>query len=344
MPTSAFFVLPPLLQPADLGIISMSETYDSPWKEVIGRFFEHFMAFFFPAAHQDIDWSRGFVSLDKELAKITRGAALGPRVADKLIKVWRRDERSSLVLVHVEAQNQRSDDFEQRIFVYNYRIFDLYELPVVSLVVLGDEHTEWRPACFGWNLWGCSLELIFPTAKLLDFASDLRVMAGSEPMAIVVSAHLATRKTRRNPGRRLEAKLFLCRKLYRWGLGRAEVLELYRLIDWFLALPPELEEEFLTRHGAFEETVKMQYITSAERLGIEKGMAKGMQQGMAKGMQQGAVALLERLLTWRFGPLSEATLGRLRKAPPSQLELWAQRALDAPDLETVFEGSADENP
>jgi hypothetical protein len=62
--------------------------YDSPWKEVLDRYFEAFLAFFFPEAHADIDWTRGYEMLDKELQRIVRAVGQGRRVVDKLIKVW----------------------------------------------------------------------------------------------------------------------------------------------------------------------------------------------------------------------------------------------------------------
>ncbi len=64
--------------------------YDSPWKEMLDGYFPDFMAFFFPEAGDDIDWARGYESLDKELQQIVRDAELGKRLADKLMKVWRR--------------------------------------------------------------------------------------------------------------------------------------------------------------------------------------------------------------------------------------------------------------
>jgi hypothetical protein len=48
------------------------EDYDSPWKDVIERFFELFMAFYFPCAHRQIAWDQPIEFLDKELQKITR--------------------------------------------------------------------------------------------------------------------------------------------------------------------------------------------------------------------------------------------------------------------------------
>jgi hypothetical protein len=78
--------------------------YDSPWKEMLDGYFPAFMAFFFPAAAAEIDWSRGYESLDTELQQIVRDAALGTRLADKLLRVWRRDGVEQFVLIHVEVQ------------------------------------------------------------------------------------------------------------------------------------------------------------------------------------------------------------------------------------------------
>ncbi|HEY7491628.1 MAG TPA: hypothetical protein VIH59_11040 [Candidatus Tectomicrobia bacterium] len=85
--------------------------YDSPWKEMLDGYFPAFMAFFFPEAHADIDWSRGYESLDTDLQQIVRDAALGTRLADKLMKVWRRDGVEQMVLVHTEMQGSREVDF-----------------------------------------------------------------------------------------------------------------------------------------------------------------------------------------------------------------------------------------
>lgn len=61
-----------------------SVDYDSPWKEVLEKYFEDFTAFFFPTVHEGIDWARGYELLDKELQKIVREAKLGRRLVDKL--------------------------------------------------------------------------------------------------------------------------------------------------------------------------------------------------------------------------------------------------------------------
>jgi hypothetical protein len=126
--------------------------YDSPWKEMLEGYFPDFMAFFFPEAYEDIDWARGYENLDKELQQIVRDAALGTRLADKLMKVWRRNGDEQVVLIHTEIQGNRDEDFPKRMYVYNYRLFDRYDRPVVSLAVVGDTSATWKPRRYSYSL------------------------------------------------------------------------------------------------------------------------------------------------------------------------------------------------
>jgi hypothetical protein len=63
--------------------------YDTPWKDALESYFEEFIAFFFPQAHGDIDWTQGYEFLDKELQQVVRDAELGKRLVDKLVKIYR---------------------------------------------------------------------------------------------------------------------------------------------------------------------------------------------------------------------------------------------------------------
>ena len=88
--------------------------YDSPWKEVLEKYFPAFMAFYFPQAHIDINWERGYTFLDKELEKVVRDAELGKRLVDKLVQVWRNDGEEEYILAHIEVQGQKKTDFAER--------------------------------------------------------------------------------------------------------------------------------------------------------------------------------------------------------------------------------------
>lgn len=54
------FPAPPAAAPND--------DYDTPWKDAVTRYFTEFIAFYFPDVHRQIDWRRGHVFLDQELA------------------------------------------------------------------------------------------------------------------------------------------------------------------------------------------------------------------------------------------------------------------------------------
>lgn len=77
------------------------DDYDSPWKEILALRFPDFMAFFFPEIARQIDWTRGYETLDKELRQISRESHVGFRLADNLLKVWKKDGIEAWVLAHV---------------------------------------------------------------------------------------------------------------------------------------------------------------------------------------------------------------------------------------------------
>src|SRR5437868_4955381 len=113
----------------------MADDFDSPWKEALDLYLEAALALLFADVHAQIDWTRGFESLDKEFQQIAREAEMGRRYVDKLVRVWTKAGEERWVLVHIEVQTDRDADFPQRMYVYNYRIFDRYNVPVASLAI-----------------------------------------------------------------------------------------------------------------------------------------------------------------------------------------------------------------
>jgi len=61
--------------------------YDSPWKDLVEKYFQQFMEFFFSHIAVNIDWKKGYEFLDKEFQKIAVTSKTGRRYADKLVKV-----------------------------------------------------------------------------------------------------------------------------------------------------------------------------------------------------------------------------------------------------------------
>ncbi|NGZ06700.1 MAG: DUF4351 domain-containing protein [Magnetococcales bacterium] len=327
--------------------------YDSPWKEILKGYFKEFLAFFLPEAHDGIDWARGPEFLDKELDRITREAESGNRRVDLLVRVWLLDGGDLWVLIHVEIQGNRHAHFAERMFTCQYRVFDLYKRPVVTLVILADEDGAWRPNAFGYRMWGSQVDFRFNAVKLLDYVPrmDLLEQSGNS-FAVVVLAHLAGKQTRNQPEERFRQKMRLTRMLYERGFSRQQIIDLFRFIDWVLNLPARLDELFWNHLSNFEENKAMPYITSVERIGhkrgMEEGMLAGMQLGKEEGMQIGeqrgrqegrqeeAASMLLKLMRRKFGQMPDQVLEQVRSANLEQIEVWSDNFVFANSVDEVF--------
>ncbi|MBN3960000.1 cytosolic protein [Nostoc sp. NMS8] len=272
--------------------------YDSPWKQILQLYFEDFMLFFFPQAHREIDWTRQPEFLDKELEQVVRDAELGKRLADKLVKIYRIGGEESWILIHLEIQSQSESDFSERMFTYNYRIYDRYKRSVASLAILGDEQVNWRPNRFGYELFGTKVEFQFPIVKLLDYQQrQSELEASRNPLATVVMAHLAALQTLSDRLQRKQQKLSLVRRLYQQGFEREDVLNLLAFVDWVLTLPSDLEGEFLFEVEQLEAEQRMQYVTSFERSGIRLGLIEGIELGLKLRFGTVGLSLLPSIST-----------------------------------------------
>jgi Putative transposase, YhgA-like len=307
--------------------------YDSPWKEALEVYFEPFLALLFPAVHELIDWSRPYESLEQEFQQLAKDAEVGKRFTDKLFKVWRQDGEEAWVLVHIEVQSQEDTGFAERMFVYNYRCFDRYRQPVISLAVLGDDRDSWRPHSYGYALGGCRMGLEFPIAKLLDYEVQWQQLEESlNPFAVMVMAHLKTKATTGEPQQRKQWKWVLVRRLFEQGYSRDDVVELFRLVDWMMGLPKALEQEFRAELRQYQEERQMPYITSVERLAKEEGV----QEGIDLGRRQ----VIENLLKVRFGALDEALTAIVEPLLNLPAEAYTRLLLESSREELIAHFSA----
>lgn len=210
---------------------------------------------------------------------------------------------------------------------------DDYDSPVESLAVLADDDPAWRPDQFAYERLGCRHSLQFPAAKLADDAADEDALLDSpNPFALVTAAHLYTRRTRQSLSARFDAKLRLVRLLYARDWTRQRILDFFSVLDWMMRLPRELEQRLWQDVENIEGERKVKYVTSVERLAIERGLEQEPENGRA----QGSASILLHLLNRRFGPPSADVTLRLSLATPEQLEIWAGRVLDAGRIDEVF--------
>ena len=79
---------------------------------------------------------------------------------------------------------------------------------------------------------------------------------------------------------RKDLKLMLTKKLYKKQYTKQQIYNLFKFLDYVIALPRELTLQYSDEIHKFKEEHRMPYITSIEKLGIEKGIQQGMQQGI----------------------------------------------------------------
>ncbi|MYN01638.1 DUF4351 domain-containing protein [Pseudoduganella sp. DS3] len=286
------------------------------------------------------------------------------RLADELVAITLRGGHEQWVLVHVEVQAQHDEALARRVLAYNYRIFEQFQRPVASLVVLADESPGWRPDSFHTHILGTEMGIRFATAKLLDFVGREKELGRSHnPFALVTQAHLRTQQTQHNPAERFAAKWQLTKLLLQHAWSKKRIIILFKVINWMMTLPEPLQLRYRRAVRQLERTSQMEWIDPYDQIRMNKaaekakkaeekagqrgfklgreegraiGLAQGREEGREEGRQEGAAIVLERQLTHRFGPLPKTVKNKLAKASIEQLAAWSESILEAQSLRQVF--------
>jgi hypothetical protein len=291
------------------------------------------MAFFFPHAHADIDWTPDHEMLDKELQPIVRQAKHGRRYVDKLVKVWLKDGQEKWLLIHIEVQGSKEGEFPKRMHVYNHRIFDRYGREVTSLAILADDDPDWRPNRYETARWGFRSLTEFPAVKLLGYAPKYQELeADPNPFAVVVQAQLKALETRRSPAERHTWKLRLVKGLYERGMGPEDVRQLIRFIDWVLELPGPLEQHFRDEIDAYQREKVMPFIDIFDRIAIEKALLQGIEVALDVKFGAQGLELMPEIREIRDHVLLRKILKRIRTAssPAEVRRVWNRKPRPKP--------------
>ncbi len=260
---------------------------DSAWKWILSLYFRQFMELCWKERAKEINWNKKPKFLDKELMKITKDAAIGNRLVDKLIEVELINGNLCYVLIHLEIQATKRDDFSQRMFVYRYRLRDVYNMPIASMAILLDNDISWRPTIYSESLWDSEISIRFPIIKLIDYNKDIQKLEQStNPFSIIILAQLAALK-KEKPELKLASKVQITRKLYALNYSKNEVLALFKFIDWIIVLPKAGETEYMKTVATLDqeefEKFEKNFICPAEQIWLERGIERGMDLGIERG-------------------------------------------------------------
>ena len=220
------------------------------------------------------------------MQQLSKKGLRGSKFVDKLVKVHLKNGDEQWILVHIEVQGDEDEAFSLRMFRYFYRIFDRYGKPIVSLAIVTGP-ANWKPEPkYQLKFYDSGVEFQYLISRLMDYDREA-LLADDNPMAIVVLAAQERERLRRRYRARYDVKWHLIRMLYQRNYTRQEIIDLFEFIDWVLQLNDKDEERLQEEINKLEEVNQMPYITSAERIGIQKGLQQGLQQGVQQGLQQG---------------------------------------------------------
>jgi hypothetical protein len=302
--------------------------YDSAWKDIIKVHLKEFLAFYFSQVAESIDFSVPPVFLDKELEKLVPENESPGRLADLLIKLRAISGDEYILYTHVEIQGQRVPKFPERLFQYGYRIYDRFGSFPLTLVVLTDNDPNFYPSYFEINSNGRYLRVDFQVAKLLYL---IRYTTSPEyrynPFAFVTRAHMEVQRRCGNAEQdirkeelRYELKKELSLQLYQAGYTPAYIRSLLLFLDWLLQLPRELEWKLMDEIAEKTGGKSMPYVTSWERMGIEKGKEEGIKEGEKIGRLEDKQEVLIRQLERKFGLTSQERDQVRSTADPEKLD------------------------
>jgi len=199
-----------------LKAVKVRNEQDTAWKEILDVYFKDCIAYCLPKLNALIDWSKPYASLDKEFQAITKGTTTGKRLLDKLFKVHLKDGCEQWVLIHIEVQGKPDNDFAKRMFTYGYRIYDKYQMPVVSCAILTDDQKKWRPNNYQIGLAGSYLSAEFLIIKLIDYQTEkAKLEASTNPFASVIYVQLiALEAKKQSDEQKKNTKFALTKRLF----------------------------------------------------------------------------------------------------------------------------------
>ena len=143
-------------------------TQDELWKAIVPALWDPFLRFCLEDWVDKIDFTRKPIFLDKELKRLALRSKTKNRTVDFLMRLFLKDGTTKCFLLHIEVQGYPDPEFEKRVFQYYYRISDLLQEDIETLVIMIDDDPAWRPREYTQGFGQTKVHFMFRMFKLLD--------------------------------------------------------------------------------------------------------------------------------------------------------------------------------
>lgn len=344
-------------------IIQRADT-DGAWKRALEILFYEFLQLFVPDVHILIDTGIEPESKETELNELLVNSENIKRIVDKLVKVKLKNGDNVYLLIHIEVQSQvktykQQLQFAARMYEYHKLLSSKFtEHNHINIGVLInstgaavninsiDKSTDKAKIDSLESTKHQNLDYLiykiqnvlqqettykFPVvhlAKWLEHKDDLKVLAHSNPFAIIVLYQLVAlkhpiKKTRNN------AKIELITLTRKYNYTNKLLRELIYLIDMMIVLPESLNIEFYNEVKAMGTEVQERFVSIFERMGIRKGLEKGL--------VDGKIDMFLSMLRYKFNAVPTEIVELIKSANIEQLEAWSLKIFNAQTINDVFD-------
>jgi len=265
----------------------MRKKNDILLKSAFEEAFSDLLRFFFENADTVFDLDRGFEFMDKELTELfpeleKKG---GSRFVDMLVKTFLITGTEEWILIHIEIQDEVTENFPQRMFQYYYRILDRFEVEIAALAVFTGNKSHKRPAEYKKSFLGTNITYEYNSYHILEHTGE-QLLAMKNPFALIVLAAQKALLTGKVPEEELaEGRLTIARALI---ISKRYDKEKIRRFLFFLKTFIHIENHELNSN--FDRQVElltgkekvMGIIETIKMLTLEEGIEQGIEQGEQK--------------------------------------------------------------
>lgn len=217
--------------------------YDTLWKDVIEEFFEEFVLFFAPNLYEEIDFTKGYDFLEQELSQLYHDADTEKKYMDKLAKVYLKNGKDKWILVHIEVQGNKKQNFTKRMFQYFYRASDKYNKQIFAIAIFTDHNKNYKPNKFEYKFHQTKLTYEYLTYKILE-QDEKELAKSNNPFSMAILAGLYVIQSKQNVDKKFSFKVHLARQLFSKQWNKEQIEKLFRFIDGVLWLEDEKTLEF----------------------------------------------------------------------------------------------------
>ncbi|WP_035727702.1 Rpn family recombination-promoting nuclease/putative transposase, partial [Eisenibacter elegans] len=247
---------------------------DTLWKGIIEELFEDFMHYFFPEwAAQHIDFSRAPEFLDKELSELIADNNSNKRYADKLVKVHSKEGKEHRILIHIEVQGYKDEDFAERMFTYFYRIRDRYQQNILAFALFTDDKPDFAPNEYRYEYHTTRNIYQFDTFKLLN-KSDAELNIPNNLFSVVMlTAKKALEKQHLQDAAQLRWKRDLVMELQTAKYSTQKIRQLLNFIRFYVRF--EQNDSLLTFNNEVQQILKQRKSMGLEEAILEEVKQKG---------------------------------------------------------------------